>query len=127
MKITLLFLFIFYSFYEGASFAGEVDVIDVKLSIIGAKNSAGDQKYRIDVTLKHGDTGWDHYANAWQVFDEKGDMIGERVLYHPHVEEQPFTRSLVLTISKDVKAIVIKGQDSVHGLGGVEKVVQLYE
>ncbi|MCO4847486.1 MAG: hypothetical protein KC448_05880 [Yoonia sp.] len=49
---------------------------------------------RFDVTLSHPDTGWDHYADGWRVEDASGAVIGVRVLGHPHVNEQPFTRSL---------------------------------
>ncbi|MGV6848766.1 MAG: hypothetical protein ACWA5A_10340 [Marinibacterium sp.] len=46
------------------------------------------------VTLRHPDTGWEHYADGWRVLDMDGNVLGMRVLYHPHVNEQPFTRSL---------------------------------
>lgn len=49
---------------------------------------------RADVTLSHPDTGWDHYADGWRVLDMDGNVLGLRVLAHPHVGEQPFTRSL---------------------------------
>jgi len=49
---------------------------------------------RFDVTLSHPDTGWDHYADGWEVLDADGNSLGLRVLVHPHVAEQPFTRSL---------------------------------
>ena len=90
--------------------AGEAEVVDVTL------DGQGGEKYRISVTLKHADTGWDHYANAWLVFDEDGNLLGERVLHHPHVNEQPFTRSLTVSIPAGVKNIIIKAKDSVHGL-----------
>lgn len=48
----------------------------------------------VSVTLRHPDTGWDHYADAWEVLDTDGARLGLRVLAHPHVNEQPFTRSL---------------------------------
>lgn len=50
--------------------------------------------WRIDVTLSHPDTGWSHYADGWRVLDMEGHELGLRVLAHPHVDEQPFTRSL---------------------------------
>ena len=50
--------------------------------------------WRFDVTLAHPDTGWDHYADGWELIDEAGNQIAYRELMHPHVEEQPFTRSL---------------------------------
>ncbi len=49
---------------------------------------------RVSVTLSHPDTGWDHYADGWEVLDADGNSLGVRVLAHPHVNEQPFTRSL---------------------------------
>lgn len=51
---------------------------------------------QLSVTLSHPDTGWDHYADRWLVFDLSGDLIAERVLLHPHVTEQPFARSSAL-------------------------------
>lgn len=50
--------------------------------------------WRFDVTILHPDTGWDHYADGWRVLDMEGNELGMRVLHHPHVNEQPFTRSL---------------------------------
>ena len=50
----------------------------------------------VSVTLRHADTGWDHYADGWEVVAEDGTPLGRRVLAHPHVDEQPFTRSLRL-------------------------------
>jgi len=90
------------------SYANEaaITAVDIK--------SLGDNEYRISVTIKHADTGWDHYANGWEVFDEAGNSLGVRVLAHPHVNEQPFTRSLQLQIPKGVKKITIVASDSVH-------------
>ncbi len=48
----------------------------------------------LSVTLSHPDTGWDHYADGWRVLDADGRELGLRTLFHPHVDEQPFTRSL---------------------------------
>ncbi|MBD3680098.1 MAG: hypothetical protein HUJ27_17060 [Rhodobacteraceae bacterium] len=54
----------------------------------------GNDGWRFDVTLSHPDTGWEHYADAWRVLDMAGNELGLRVLAHPHVAEQPFTRAL---------------------------------
>lgn len=51
------------------------------------------QLYNIAVTIKHNDTGWEDYANEWYV-EVDGKIIATRTLHHPHVNEQPFTRSL---------------------------------
>ena len=50
--------------------------------------------WQFSVTLSHPDTGWDHYADGWRVELEDGTILGIRDLLHPHVNEQPFTRSL---------------------------------
>ena len=61
--------------------------------IEAAVASPAGNAWRIDVTLSHPDTGWDHYANGWEVLAPDGTRLGLRVLVHPHVDEQPFTRS----------------------------------
>lgn len=50
--------------------------------------------WKFKVTIRHDDTGWDHYADAWEVLAEDGTVLATRTLHHPHVDEQPFTRSL---------------------------------
>lgn len=50
--------------------------------------------WRFSVTLSHGDTGWDDYADGWRIEALDGTILGTRELLHPHVTEQPFTRSL---------------------------------
>ncbi len=72
--------------------------------------------WKVDVTLRHADSGWDHYANAWRIVDDKGTVLGTRALAHPHVEEQPFTRSLFYAkIPQQVTIVYIEASDSVHG------------
>ena len=62
--------------------------------VVSAHAEKSGMGWRIEVTLRHDDTGWDHYADGWEVLDEAGNRIGLRKLHHPHVNEQPFTRSL---------------------------------
>ncbi len=72
--------------------------------------------WRFDVTLKHPDTGWEHYANGWEVTDAAGNQIAFRELMHPHVEEQPFTRSLQNVMLADgVKSVFIRSRCSEAG------------
>lgn len=86
----------------------------------------GNGTYNFDVTVRHEDTGWDHYANRWDVVAPDGTVLGTRVLHHPHVDEQPFTRSLSgVEVPEDVKSVVIRAHDSVHKLGGKEMTVEL--
>lgn len=75
--------------------------------------------WRFDVTLSHADTGWDDYADGWRVLDMEGKELGLRVLYHPHVEEQPFTRSLSgVDIPTGTKVVQIEARDNVGGWSG---------
>ena len=102
--------------------AGEADVTAVE----ALRQSDG--LWRFDVTVEHADEGWDHYADRWDVVAPDGTVLGERVLMHPHVAEQPFTRSLTgVSIPDDVDMVTIRAHDSVHGLGGAEMTVDLPE
>lgn len=67
--------------------------------------------------MRHDDEGWDHYAHRWLVLDEGGEVLGERVLLHPHVDEQPFTRSQTVTIPEGTSHVRIVAHDTVHGEG----------
>jgi hypothetical protein len=78
------------------------------------------------VTVRHADEGWDHYADSWQVLAPDGSVIATRVLQHPHVEEQPFTRELrSVEIPVSVESVRIRAHDSTHGFGGREVIVSL--
>lgn len=69
-----------------------------------------------DVTIRHADEGWTHFANGWEILTPQGALLGRRVLEHPHVKEQPFTRSLrKIKIPAGIDTVVIKAHDSVHG------------
>jgi hypothetical protein len=65
--------------------------------------------YRIAVTIAHGDTGWLHYINGFEVHAPDGRLLNRRVLYHPHETEQPFTRSSdKFTVPAGIKTVVIR-------------------
>ena len=84
--------------------------------------------YQINVTVRHPDTGWDHYADRWEILDEAGAVLATRVLLHPHVNEQPFTRSLFgVTLPAGVTRIVLRAHDSVDGYGGATVILDLAE
>jgi hypothetical protein len=72
--------------------------------------------WRFDVTLAHPDTGWDHYADGWEVVDAQGNVLGSRPLGHPHVNEQPFTRSKSgIMIPTGMTKVFVRARDNVHG------------
>ncbi|RDC75280.1 hypothetical protein DLJ49_00560 [Rhodovulum sp. 12E13] len=62
--------------------------------IVAASAERGPQGWTVSVTLRHGDSGWDDYADGWRVVSDGGEVLGTRELLHPHVDEQPFTRRL---------------------------------
>lgn len=80
----------------------------------------GDGVYRVSATVKSQETGWDKYADRWEVRNPAtGAVLGERLLAHPHVEEQPFTRSLGgVAIPAEVTTVEIAAHDSVLGFCG---------
>lgn len=82
--------------------------------------------WRFDVTIRHPDTGWDDYADGWRVLDMDGNELGLRVLHHPHVDEQPFTRSLSgVAIPEGTTQVQIQARDSVGGWSEDTTVVDL--
>jgi hypothetical protein len=120
MKKSVFIALICVHFSGLLAFAGEADVMAVK------KVAEGDRLYQFEVTVRHADAGWDHYADKWEVVDEKGHVLGTRVLLHPHVDEQPFTRSLAgVKIPEGVKKVTIRAHDSVHAYGGKEITLEL--
>ncbi len=102
------------------AFAGPADVLSV------AVEATGEDIFRFRVTVKHADEGWEHYANRWEVFAPDGTLLGTRTLYHPHVDEQPFTRELSgVEIPPEIREVVVKAGDSVHGYTGAIQTVPL--
>ena len=98
--------------------AGSVSAGEAIVEQVRVERTAGGT-YTFHVTVRHADTGWDHYANAWTVHAPDGTLLGERVLYHPHVDEQPFTRSLSgISIPSGVTRVIVRARDSQHGEGG---------
>ena len=84
------------------------------------------ESWNFDVTIQHGDTGWDDYANAWRIVDSQGQELGRRQLNHPHVDEQPFTRSLSgVRIPSDLTEVGVQASDSVGGWSRSVKMVKL--
>jgi hypothetical protein len=101
-----------------AAYAGEADVLEVDVKQTGADT------YFVKVTVQHADEGWDHYADKWDVVAPGGRVLGTRTLFHPHVAEQPFTRSLSdLKIPEPITEVTVRAHDSVHKYGGKTSIV----
>lgn len=101
-------------------FSGEADVTGVEVR----QTERG--RYHFDVTVRHDDSGWDHYADKWIVLAPDGTVLGTRTLYHPHVDEQPFTRSLSgVAVAETISEVTVRAHDSVHAYGGETVTVVL--
>jgi len=100
--------------------AGKADVLKIKVEKTGAET------YTFHVTVSHNDTGWKHYADKWDVMAPDGKILGTRTLYHPHVNEQPFTRSLSgVKIGSGIESVTVRAHDLVHKYGGKTVSVRL--
>ena len=98
-----------------STLAGQADVLKAEIF------READGTFRIATTVRHADAGWNHYADGWEVIDPRGNVLAHRKLWHPHVDEQPFTRSLSgIRIQATDTWVKIRAHDSVHGLGGRE-------
>ena len=118
MKIMIIFILLLYV-VSSAAIANDVEIVKVEFKKTGSH-------WRVDTTLKHHDTGWEHYADAWRIVDKNGIKLGERVLFHPHENEQPFTRSLNrLDIPAGTTIVYLEAHDKKHGWSKQRVLVDL--
>jgi hypothetical protein len=95
-------------------------------SILDAAATRTGETWRISVTLRHDDTGREDYADGWRVLAPDGTILGTRVLHHPHVAEQPFTRALSgVAIPAGLAAVEIEARTSASGWGGPRHVLEI--
>jgi hypothetical protein len=107
--------------------AGNADVEFVR-AVEGA-----DGTWTFRVTVRHPDTGWEDYADGWDVLTADGTVLKRdadspftRLLAHPHVDEQPFTRSQGgIIIPPGTNEVRVRAHDIVAGYGGREVLVDL--
>ncbi len=108
--------------------SGNADVIFVRAV---KESDAG--SWTFHVTVQHPDTGWEDYADGWDVVLSDGTVLKPdpespftRLLLHPHVEEQPFTRSQRgIEIPPGITSVQVRAHDLVDGFGGEEITVDL--
>jgi hypothetical protein len=94
---------------------------------------SADGSWTFYVTVRHPDTGWDDYADGWDVVTPDGEVLKPdpdsqftRTLLHPHQDEQPFTRSQGgIVIPEGVSKVQVRAHDLVDGFGGHEVLVDL--
>jgi hypothetical protein len=107
--------------------AGNADVLRVRAV------QAADGSWTFHVTVQHPDTGWEDYADGWDVVTPDGTVLKPdpdgpftRLLLHPHVEEQPFTRSQSgIVIPESTTRVQVRAHDLADGFGGQEVTVDL--
>lgn len=135
LKIVLFSLFFFLSACQGEILieeeampgTGNADVLFVRAV------QAADGSWTFYVTVSHPDTGWEDYADGWDVALEDGTVLKPdpespftRLLLHPHVDEQPFTRSQSkIIIPEGENVVTVRAHDLVDGYGGQVVVVDL--
>jgi hypothetical protein len=106
---------------------GNADVLHVR-----AMQAQGGT-WTFHVTVQHADTGWEDYADGWDVLTPNGTVLKPdpkspftRLLLHPHENEQPFTRSQSgIAIPTGVTQVHVRAHDLVDGYGGREVLVDL--
>jgi hypothetical protein len=106
---------------------GNADVLHVRAVEVP------DGSWTFHVTVEHPDTGWDDYADGWDVLTPDGTAIKPdpdspftRLLLHPHENEQPFTRSQSgIVIPEGVTEVRVRAHDLVDGYGGRQVLVDL--
>ncbi|MEN8173832.1 MAG: hypothetical protein ABFS03_13255 [Chloroflexota bacterium] len=107
----------------------DADVIHVR-AVLGVSGS-----WTFYVTVEHPDTGWDDYADGWDVVAPDGTILKvdpddsfTRLLAHPHVNEQPFTRfQSGILIPDGITLLTVRAHDILDGFGGQEILVDLEE
>ena len=95
--------------------------------------STGEESWTFHVTVDHPDTGWEDYADGWDVVLPDGTIVKPdetspftRLLTHPHETERPFTRSQSnIIIPASITSVTVRAHDLVAGFGGKEVVVDL--
>lgn len=105
---------------SASAFAGEADIVGVDWSV------SANGSLTISATVLHADEGWEHFADAFDVRDENGNLLKTRILAHPHVNEQPFTRQLSgVEVPEGTCELIISAHDSVHEYGGNNMTINI--
>jgi hypothetical protein len=100
--------------------ASEADVIDAEVI------RADDGSFTFNITVQHADEGWNHYTDHWLILDNDEQVIAARKLMHPHVKEQPFTRSLsYIEIPDEVTEVTVRAHCSVDNYSGKNMLVKI--
>ena len=127
IKLSLLLVLLLGGYMVAEDSSSYNDDLDYAQVLFVTAEKTGNETWSFDVKVRHADTGWDHYANLWEVVEpESGDVLGSRELLHPHVDEQPFVRSLRdVKVPESVKNVLVRARCNKHGFEGKQVVVDL--
>ena len=96
------------------------DVVNV------AARAHGENSFDFDVTISSPYDTAERYADAFRVMGTDGKSYGERILFHDHADEQPFTRDLYnVAIPRGVQKVIVQARDKKYGYGGKTREVVL--
>ncbi|MBT7781323.1 MAG: hypothetical protein HN741_00205 [Anaerolineae bacterium] len=117
---------------ETATQSPTSDSADADVTYVRVVQDA-DRSWTFHVTISHPDTGWEDYANGWDIVFPNGSKFkvdeGDpftRLLAHPHENEQPFTRSQRgIIIPEEITQVIVRAHDIVDGFGGKEIMIDL--
>ena len=89
------------------------DVVSVKVTPRSAN------LFDFDVTVSSPYDTPQRYADAIRVVAKPDVVLGERILFHDHADEQPFTRDVYgVKIPPGIRAVTVQARDKAHGYGG---------
>jgi len=89
------------------------DVVSVKVTPRSAN------LFDFDVTVSSPYDTPQRYADAIRVVAKPDVVLGERILFHDHADEQPFTRDVHgVKIPPGIRVVVVQARDKAHGYGG---------
>lgn len=118
-RLSLVALAVLATLAPGSALAGLADVLQAQI-----RPAAAPGRFDVEATVRHADSGWDHYANRWEILAPDGSVLATRILAHPHVHEQPFTRALTgVAIPPTFTWVRVRAHDLVHGYGGREVTI----
>ena len=105
---------------------------DADVTAVFAREES-DGTWTFHVTVEHNDRDWSDFADGWDVVLPDGTAVRPDPFYaytkqirHPHVDEQPFTRTQRnIEIPTDVNTVRVRAHDKLGGFGGQEVEVDL--
>ena len=74
--------------------------------------------FTVSTTVRSVDIEGVSFADAWEVRDLEGNVLGTRILAHPHANEQPFTRSQTIELPEGTTVVYVEGRDQGNGWSG---------